>query len=204
VAEMKCNKKMFKFDKTYYREKVDLLGGIDEAGRGPLAGPVAAACVILPKGYELDGLNDSKKLTANQREKLEPEIKKAAIDWSVAFCPPQLIDRINILEATKMAMIISYQLLKIKPQLLLIDALKINYFSVEHYGIIKGDATSAAIAAASILAKQARDKYMVNLHELYPVYGFSKNKGYPTRCHYECLNIHGPCDEHRFSFRGVS
>lgn len=200
---MKSNKELFNFDKGFYGEKIDVLGGIDEAGRGPLAGPVVAACVILPKDYELDGLNDSKKLTVNQREKLEIDIKEVAIDWAVAFCPPQLIDQINILEATKMAMIISYQFLIIKPQLLLIDALKINYFSIGHYGIIKGDATSACIAAASILAKQARDNYMIDLHKLYPTYGFAKHKGYPTKYHYECLNIHGPCKEHRFSFRGV-
>jgi len=169
-----------------------------------LAGPVVAACVILPKDWETDGLGDSKKLTQKQRARLEIEIKEVAIDWAVAYCPPKIIDQINILEATKMAMIMSYQMLKVKPNLLLIDAVKVNYFSAAHIGIIKGDSKSASIAAASILAKEARDRYMLELHEEYPCYGFSKHKGYPTKDHYENIKTYGPCEEHRFSFRGVS
>ncbi|MBS3969346.1 MAG: ribonuclease HII [Clostridia bacterium] len=198
------NKDIFKFDEYYYGNNYLFLGGIDEAGRGPLAGPVVAACVILPGGWEIDELDDSKKLTQKQRIRLEAEIKKAAIDWAVAYCPPKIIDQINILEATKMAMVVAYQMLKVKPDLLLIDAIKINYFPVRHFGIVKGDSKSASIAAASILAKQARDRYMLELHEEYPYYGFSKNKGYPTKDHYERIKTYGPCEEHRFSFRGIS
>ena len=195
---------IFEFDKQYYENSDFLLGGIDEAGRGPLAGPVVAACVILPKDWETDGLGDSKKLTQKQRARLEIEIKEVAIDWAVASCPPKIIDQINILEATKMAMIMSYQMLKVKPNLLLVDAVEINYFSAAHIGIIKGDSKSASIAAASILAKEARDRYMQELHEEYPCYGFGKHKGYPTKDHYENIKTYGPCEEHRFSFRGVS
>ena len=198
------NKDIFEFEKYYYENHDFFLGGIDEAGRGPLAGPVVAACVILPKGWETDKLDDSKKLTQKQRAKFETEIKEIAVDWAVAYCPPKIIDQINILEATKMAMVVAYQMLKVKPKLVLIDAVKINYLTVTHIGIIKGDSKSASIAAASILAKEARDRYMQELHEEYPCYGFSKNKGYPTKDHYEKLKIHGPCEEHRFSFRGVS
>ena len=198
------SKDIFEFEKYYYENHDSFLGGIDEAGRGPLAGPVVAACVILPKGWETDKLDDSKKLTQKQRAKLETEIKEVAIDWAVAYCPPKIIDQINILEATKMAMVVAYQMLKIKPELILVDALKINYFPVTHIGIIKGDSKSASIAAASILAKEARDRYMQELHEEYPCYGFSKNKGYPTKDHYENLKAYGPCEEHRFSFKGVS
>jgi len=201
---MKAANNIFEFDKGYYKNNDDFfLGGIDEAGRGPLAGPVVAACLILPRDWKIDGLDDSKKLTQKQRSRLETEIKKAAIDWAVAYCPPRIIDQINILEATKMAMVAAYQMLKIKPDLILIDAVKINYFPAAHMEIIKGDSKSASIAAASILAKEARDKYMLELHEEYPCYGFSKNKGYPTKDHYERIKIHGPSEEHRFSFRGV-
>lgn len=195
---------IFRFDKYFYDKNIFFLGGIDEAGRGPLAGPVVAACVILPRDWETKELKDSKKLTNKQRIRLEDEIKKVAIDWAVAYCPPKIIDQINILEATKMAMIMSYQKLKVKPDLLLIDAVKINYFPIRHFSIVKGDTKSASIAAASILAKQARDRYMIQLHKEYPYYKFSKNKGYPTKEHYESLKAYGPCEEHRFSFRGIS
>ncbi len=195
---------LYLWDEQYRNNSDELIGGIDEAGRGPLAGPLVAACVILPNNKRILGLNDSKKITKKQREKLEKQIKEIAIDWSVAFCPPKLIDQINILEATKMTMVAAYQFLKIKPKKLLIDCLNIPYFQVEHYGIVKGDCKSASIAAASILAKQARDSYMIKLHDKYPYYGFINNKGYPTKVHYDALKIYGPCSEHRFSFRGVS
>ncbi len=191
------------FDRKYYYKAGQLIGGIDEAGRGPLAGPVVAACVILPEEYEILGLNDSKKLTEKQRGILEKNIKQIAIDWAVTFCPAKLIDEINILEATKLAMTASYQFLKCKPDILLIDAIKISYLPKEHHGIIKGDSQSASIAAASILAKQARDRYMLELDRAYPSYGFKQHKGYPTKMHFQALNSHGPCVEHRLTFRGV-
>ena len=196
---------IFEFDKSYYQNKNNdfLLGGIDEAGRGPLAGPVVAACVILPQDWKIDGLDDSKKLTHKQRSKLEAQIKGAAVDWAVAYCPPKIIDQINILEAAKMTMVAAYQMLKVKPGLILVDAVKINYFPIAHIGIVKGDLKSASIAAASILAKEARDRYMQELHEKYPDYGFSGHKGYPTKKHYENLEAYGACEEHRFSFKGV-
>ena len=193
---------MYDFDKTYIKSD-ELLGGIDEAGRGPLAGPVVSACVLLPSTNLIKGLNDSKKLTEKQRCKLESEIKEIAIDWAVAFCPAKIIDNINILEATRLAMSVAYQRLKIKPQIVLIDAVKIKYFPIAHISLIKGDAKSAAIAAASILAKQARDRYMQELDEVFPNYGFKKHKGYPTGAHYEALRKFGHCSEHRLTFRGV-
>jgi ribonuclease HII len=194
---------LYSFDNTYKKHENDLIGGIDEAGRGPLAGPVVAACVVL-SSKKIDGLNDSKKLTKRQRIELEKVIKETSLDWSIAFCPPKLIDHINILEATKVAMVLAYQGLTIKPDTVLIDAVNIPFFPIMHHEIIKGDSKSASIAAASILAKQARDRYMEKLHSQYPQYDFYNNKGYPTKIHFEALKIHGPCKEHRFSFRGVS
>jgi len=195
---------MNEFDNKYRSQGYRLLGGIDEAGRGPLAGPVAAACVVLPVNCKIDGLRDSKQLSQPQRQELEIQIKQVALDWSVVFCPAKLIDLVNVLEATKIAMTAAYQALRVKPDLLLIDAVKIKYLPVTHYGIIKGDTKSASIAAASILAKQARDRYMEHLHMRHPIYGFNKHKGYPTKEHYDILKEFGPCEEHRLTFKGVS
>lgn len=203
MSEINKNKNIFDFDRQYIKLEKVLVAGIDEAGRGPLAGPVVAACVILPENCYINDLDDSKKLTEKKRVKIEKEIIAAALDWSVAFASAKLIDQINILEATKMAMTIAYQSLRLKPKLLLMDAVEINYLPVKQHSIIKGDTKSAAIAAASVLAKQARDRYMIGVHEKYPLYGFSRHKGYPTKVHYDSLGIYGPCEEHRFSFKGV-
>ena len=197
--------KMHEFDKRFYQEtnQKQLIAGIDEAGRGPLAGPVVAACVLLPKGYDILGLDDSKKLTEKKRLFLETIIKEIALDWAVVFCPAKMIDRINILEATKLAMAMSCQYLKLKPDVVLVDAIKIDYFPVKHHAIIKGDTKSAVIAAASILAKQARDGYMKEMDGIYPEYGFKQHKGYPTKMHFQSIKRYGPSPEHRLTFRGV-
>lgn len=179
------------------------IAGIDEAGRGPLAGPVVAAACILPAKFKLDGLNDSKKLTESKREKLFLEIKKEAIGYAVGSAEPAEIDALNILEATKLAMFRAVKNLNICPHYLLIDALELPNLKIPQRGIVDGDAISASIAAASILAKVSRDQMMIQLDELYPEYKFAKNKGYGTREHLAALRKYGPCPIHRKSFTPV-
>ncbi|NMA68321.1 MAG: ribonuclease HII [Desulfitobacterium sp.] len=179
------------------------IAGIDEAGRGPLAGPVVAAACILPAKFKLNGLNDSKKLTENKREKLFLEIKKEALGYAVGSAEPAEIDALNILEATKLAMFRAVKNLNISPHFLLIDALEIPNLKIPQEGIVDGDAVSASIAAASIIAKVSRDHLMIQLDELYPEYKFAKNKGYGTREHLTALRKYGPCPIHRKSFTPV-
>lgn len=174
--------------------------GIDEAGRGPLAGPVAAGAVILPKDAEILYLNDSKKLSEAKRELLYEEIKEKALGWAVAMVSPQVIDEINILQATYQAMRQAIEKLSPPPGLLLNDAVTIPQVSLKQVGIIKGDAKSVSIAAASIMAKVTRDRMMREYHKLYPQYGFDRNKGYGSKEHMEALRIYGPCPIHRRSF----
>lgn len=180
-----------------------LLAGVDEAGRGPLVGNVVAAAVILGKDCPIEGLADSKKLTAKRREVLAEEIKKHAKAWAVVSVSPEEIDRINILQATMLAMKQSVEQLQIVPDHVFIDGNRCPEISHAVTAIIKGDARVAEISAASILAKVERDAQMEVLHQQYPQYGFAKHKGYPTKVHMELLAEHGPCPEHRRSYAPV-
>lgn len=178
----------------------ELICGVDEAGRGPLAGDVYAAACILPPNIEIDGLNDSKKLTEKKREKLYPTIKEKALAYCVATASVEEIDSLNILNATFLAMRRAVDGLKIKPDFALIDGNRIKNMSVPCETVIGGDGKSASIAAASILAKVERDRYMVELSEKYPQYCFEKHKGYGTKLHYEMLDKYGVSQIHRKSF----
>lgn len=176
------------------------IAGIDEAGRGPLAGPVVAAACILPDDYMILGLDDSKKLSASKREVLYEEILTHAISYSIVRIEPEVIDRINILEATKNAMIQCITDLEIKPDIVLVDAVDLKRIAMPCKPIIKGDALSNSIAAASILAKVFRDRIMCEYDGMFPGYGFLKHKGYGTAQHYEALRSLGVCPIHRHSF----
>lgn len=180
-----------------------LIAGVDEAGRGPLAGAVVAAAVILPESYDLPGLTDSKKLSAARRELLEPQIKLLAIAWAVAGATCEEIDQINILQASLLAMQRAVQALNSIPDKVLVDGNRAPKLAQPTECIVKGDLTEACISAASILAKQSRDRQMVLLDKQYPQYGFAQHKGYPTRAHREALSKYGACPQHRSSFRPV-
>lgn len=177
-----------------------LICGIDEAGRGPLAGPVVAAAVILPEAFLPQGLNDSKKVTEARREKLYEEITAAALAWGVGLADPARIDGINILEATREAMLAAVTALAVKPDFILIDAVEIKALALPHRGIIRGDEQCLSIAAASILAKVTRDRLMTELGREWPQYGFEIHKGYGTAQHYKALQEYGPTVHHRRSF----
>nr|WP_319490163.1 ribonuclease HII [uncultured Caproiciproducens sp.] len=174
--------------------------GIDEAGRGPLAGPVFAAAVILPSNQFIEGLNDSKKLSEKKREALFDVIKETAVSCAVGFATEEEIDEINILQATFLAMKRACDGLDVKPDLALVDGNRMPTLGVETQIIIKGDALSASIAAASILAKVSRDRLMVEIDKIYPQYQFAKHKGYGTALHTELLREYGPCPVHRRTF----
>ena len=180
-----------------------LVCGVDEAGRGPLAGPVSAAAVILDPDYPIAGLADSKVLSAPQRERLAILIRERAIAWAVAYADVGEIDRLNILQASLLAMRRAVLALTIQPQQVLVDGLYCPRTGIPSQAIVKGDSTIAAISAASILAKTARDALMVELHETYPQYGFADHKGYPTALHLAALREHGVSVMHRKSFRPV-
>jgi ribonuclease HII len=181
------------------------IAGIDEAGRGPLAGPVVAAAVVLPDGFELPGLDDSKKLTPKKRERLEAEIQACpGLDWAVAAIDPEEIDRINILRATHEAMRRALAGLAAAPDHALIDGLPVRPFPVAQTALVGGDAQSLSIAAASVLAKVARDRFMVDCDARWPAYGFARHKGYGTPLHLARLRDHGPCPIHRRSFLPVA
>lgn len=180
---------------------IPLEAGCDEAGRGCLCGPVFAAAVILPAGYENEMLDDSKKLTHQQREALRPLIEKEAISWAVSFVNEEVIDRINILNASIRAMHQALDILTITPGFLIIDGNRFHpYRQIAHQCIVKGDGEYASIAAASVLAKSYRDAYMNDLHAEFPVYGWNKNKGYATAFHRKAIAIHGVTPYHRKSF----
>ena len=178
------------------------VAGIDEAGRGPLAGPVVAAAVILPKDIFLPFLNDSKKVTEKRRDVLFDEIKQNAIAYGIGIASNTLIDEINILQATYEAMREAVNALEKTPDVLLVDAVHIPDINIKQVGIVKGDAKSVNIAAASILAKVTRDRLMAEYDKIYPDYGFASNKGYGTAAHIAALKENGPCDIHRKSFIG--
>jgi len=180
-----------------------ILAGVDEVGRGPLAGPVIAAAVVLPDKYELTGLTDSKKLTPLMREKLCGLIKQQALDWALGRCEVDEIDRINILQASLLAMKRAVESLSTLPDLSLIDGQFAPELRCRTETIIKGDLSEPSISAASVVAKVERDGEMRELHQLYPAYGFDRNKGYPTSLHLEALKRNGACKVHRRSFAPV-
>jgi ribonuclease HII len=182
-------------------KKHSLVAGVDEAGRGPLAGPVVAAAVILPKDFFHPEIDDSKKLAASKRERLYETITTSAIDYAFGVVDAPTIDTINILEATKSAMYTAITLLDPAPQFVLIDALKLDELPYPQSALIRGDTLSISIAAASILAKVRRDAMMCEYHKSYPQYHFHRHKGYPTRLHRACIRKYGSCPIHRKSFR---
>ena len=179
-----------------------VVAGTDEAGRGPLAGPVVAGAVILPDGYLPEGLDDSKKLTEKKRERLYAEITEHAVSWAVALATPEEIDEYNILNASQLAMHRALDALDPKPDFALVDGNVCRGFPMDAKCVVGGDAKSPSIAAASVLAKVTRDRMLVELDEKYPQYGFKKHKGYPTRDHMLAVYRFGPCPEHRRSFLG--
>ncbi len=180
-----------------------IIAGVDEVGRGPLAGPVVTAAVILPANYELPGLNDSKKLTKKKRETLAASIKEQALAWAFGEANIQEIDQLNILHATMLAMQRAVVALETKPELVLVDGNRTPDFGIEARAVVGGDGLEPVISAASIIAKVARDKLMAEYAEQYPHYGFERNSGYPTKQHREALQAYGPTPIHRRSFGPV-
>ena len=194
------NINMWEIEDGFYADGVQVICGVDEAGRGPLAGPVCAAAVILPPHLEIPGLTDSKKLTDKKRRELFPVIKEQALAYGIGMASEQEIDEINILQATFLAMQRALDQLHVKPDLALIDGNREKDFGLPVKTVVKGDSLSMNIAAASILAKVTRDDLMVQLAQTYPQYGFEIHKGYGTKAHYAALREHGPSPIHRMSF----
>ena len=195
-----ADKNMWEIEDALAEKNVGVICGVDEAGRGPLAGPVYAAAVILPDHLEIPGLDDSKKLTDKRRRELMPIIKEQAIAYGIGFATEKEIDQINILQATFLAMERAIAQLEGKADFALIDGNREKDFGLPVMTVVKGDSRSANIAAASVLAKVTRDLYMEELAETYPQYGFEIHKGYGTKAHYAALTEHGMCDAHRRSF----
>lgn len=191
---------LWELENEIYDSGVELICGVDEAGRGPLAGPVCAAAVILPRGLEIEGLNDSKKLSEKKRDKLFDAICAEAVSYGIAFASVEEIEEINILNAAMLAMNRAIERLSVKPVLALVDGNRNSAIEMPSRYVVKGDAKCADIAAASILAKVTRDRYMLEMAEKYPEYHFEKHKGYGTKLHYEALREYGPCEIHRPSF----
>lgn len=194
------DKNMWEIEDGYFAQGIHLICGVDEAGRGPLAGPVCAAAVILPPHLEIPGLNDSKKLTDKRRRELMPIIQEQAIAWGIAMASHEEIDEINILQATFLAMERALAQLSVKPELVLIDGNREKDFGLPVKTVVKGDSLSANIAAASILAKVTRDDFMEAMAEEYPGYGFEIHKGYGTKAHYGALTELGVTPIHRKTF----
>jgi len=195
------------YDEQYYSDTITHLAGVDEAGRGPLAGPVVAAAVILPRSCRIEGLRDSKKLTEQARERYFDQITERALTWSVGVVEPGIIDAVNILQASLLAMKEAVLALSHPFDLVLVDGLFPIPFGgrkISQEAVIKGDGLSAHIAAASVVAKVTRDRIMRDYHTQYPQYNFARNKGYPTLEHRRALVLHGPCPIHRRTFSGVS
>ena len=191
---------MWEIEERYYTQGIQMICGVDEAGRGPLAGPVCAAAVILPAHISIPGLNDSKKLTDKKRRELFPIIKENAIAYAIAIADEKEIDEINILQATFLAMERAINQLEIKPQIALVDGNRTKDFGIPVETVVHGDSLSASIAAASVLAKVTRDDIMLQMAEQYPEYGFEVHKGYGTKAHYDALREAGPCPIHRMTF----
>lgn len=194
---------MLEYEKKYWAMGKKLVVGIDEAGRGPLAGPVYAACVVFEPGVVIEGINDSKKLSEKKREQLFDVIKEKALYYSIVSVDEKEIDRINILEATFKAFRESLNALPVMPDVALIDGNRAKEIPTEYETIVKGDSKSQSVAAASILAKVARDRFVMELDQKYPEYGFKKHKGYPTKDHYAAIEKFGPSPVHRLTFKGV-
>ncbi len=191
---------MLEIEKSLYEQGYSNIAGVDEAGRGPLAGPVCAAAVILPKGLVIDEINDSKKLTEKKREMLFDVITQNAIAYSIQFAEPEIIDKINIKQATSLAMHKAVESLSPSADFVIIDGNDKIPYDIPYEYIVKGDARSQTIAAASILAKVSRDRLMCSLDEKYPEYGLKKHKGYGTKAHIEAIQKYGVKDIHRKSF----
>ena len=191
---------MYEIEKELFEKGYNLIAGVDEAGRGPLAGPVCAAAVVLKDGQFIEGVNDSKKLSEKKREELYDKIIKEAVSYAICFSDEKEIDKINILNATFKAMNEAVNSLNVTPDYVLIDGNRIKGMDLPHECVVKGDAKCNSIGAASILAKVSRDRYMKKIHELYPEYGFDKHKGYPTKLHYEKIKEYGILPLHRLTF----
>lgn len=189
-----------KYENEAYKNGYNIVCGVDEAGRGPLAGPVYAAAVVLPKGHIIEGVNDSKKLSEKKRELLFNKIINEAEDFSIAIASAEEIDDMNILNATFLAMKRAVEGLKVNVDFAMIDGNKIPPLNINGMSIVKGDSKSASIAAASILAKVSRDRFMLEMAEKHPYYQFEKHKGYGTKLHYQMLDKYGPCEIHRKTF----
>lgn len=194
---------IYQHDEAFRERGFKFIAGIDEAGRGPLAGPVVAAAVILPSDIKIAGLRDSKKVSEQERASLFWKILSSSLDIGVGLVEHDEIDRINILQATRLAMKKAVADLSIRPDALIIDAVTLPSVSLKQFSIIKADSKSASVAAASLIAKYSRDMIMLRYHSLYPEYNFRKHKGYCTEEHLRLLDLHGPCSIHRKSFRKV-
>lgn len=193
---------LYEYENELYDKGINLIGGIDEVGRGPLIGPVVAACVILPKNYKLEGLTDSKKLSEKKRDKFYNILMKDAVSIGIGIISEKEIDELNIYQATKKAMAQAVDNMKIKPEHILVDAMPLE-LDIPTTSIIKGDAKSITIAAASVIAKVTRDRMMYELDEKYPMYDLKHNKGYPTKNHLEALKKYGITKYHRLSYGPV-
>ncbi len=191
---------MKNFDNSYLSDEIKFIAGVDEAGRGPLAGPVVSAAVIFDRDTFIEGVNDSKKLTEKERDYLFPQIIDRALTYSIAAVSHGQIDKINILQASLLAMSIAVNRLKVSPDLILIDGNKSFYSSIPTIPIVKGDSKSFSIAASSIIAKVTRDRIMKRLSKYFPQYLWTKNKGYPTREHINAVKLYGPSPLHRKTF----
>jgi len=190
------------YENLAYDKGYKVIAGTDEVGRGPMAGPLVAAAVVLPNDFDCDDINDSKKLTPKKREKLYDFIMHKALEVSITFISVEDVDRLNVYQASKLAMTACLQKLKIKPDYVLTDAMKLDV-DIPVMDIIKGDSKSISIAAASIIAKVSRDRYMVSIDAKYPMYGFKNHKGYVTKKHLEAIHKYGICELHRKSFAPV-
>jgi ribonuclease HII len=198
--EMKRLNEMYAYEREAFEQGFGIVAGIDEAGRGPLAGPVVAACVILPQYCLVEGINDSKKLSPPKREKLYDVIMDRAISVGIGIVDEKTIDELNILNATKIAMKTALDRVSPAPELLLTDAVELYGIDIPQKALIKGDSLSISIAAASIVAKVTRDRLLIEADKKYPLYGFSKHKGYGTRQHIDAIKKYGICPIHRVSF----
>lgn len=194
---------LYKYENELWNNGINYIGGVDEVGRGPLIGPVVTACVVLPKDFYLEGLNDSKKLSEKKREEYYDYIMEHALSVSVGMMDEKIIDEVNIYEATKLAMYEAISNSTIKPEHVLIDAMKLE-LDIPSTSIIKGDAKSISIAAASVIAKVTRDRMMIELDSKYPMYGFKSHKGYPTKKHIEAVEKYGLIDGYRKTFKPIS
>lgn len=195
---------LWQYEKELFEQNINIIGGVDEVGRGPLIGPVVAACCVLPHDFELDGLNDSKKLSEKKREKFYDYIIDNCVAYGVGIISPEIIDEVNIYEATKLAMkeAIKQVQEQVNLEYVLIDAMPLE-LDIPTNSIIKGDAKSISIAAASVIAKVVRDRMMIDLDKEYPEYGFAKHKGYPTKAHVEAINKYGLIDGYRKTYGPV-